>query len=1527
MASRFHGKGLHLVERIRESVSPGNHAVCIGGSSVAALLSSGDTPIPALFQGWDDELSGELENRDRSDVVVVDGTDDFVRDNPRRVLAYRRLWRRSRVVVVENAADPFGHGVALEIAHLCGGEVTIDHAPDVAPFAWIVVPPEQASPEPITYPNMTGSLPPGMHVPPPVGVANDYSFIQDRFDGGGLPQSGISIVIPLYNRRDVLAKTLACLLHQTYPRDLIEVIVADDGSSDDPLGIIESFADDLSIRYVRQEDKGYRLSEIRNLGIRAAKHEDIILLDCDMAPVPQMVELYARWLAASRDAVYLGHRRYVDANSLSAHDLLETPEPILRLTDILTGNPLEINHPDGHPTIDWRVPIYQSTRNLRDEVHPFRVVCGGNIAFHRPAFERIGGFDEDFTAWGAEDAEWGFRAWNNGLYLIPVLGACGLHQEPEGGENETDRELGRAQTSPMLVERCPIRYRRDREDGAVHAVPLVSIYMPAYNAAATIVDAVQSALDQTITDLEVCIVDDGSTDHTVDLLTEHFGDNPRVRWQRQANGGIGEASNAAVRMCRGVFIGQLDSDDLLRPNAVKFLLRHLERDTRFGLAYAGFQYIDRIGNVSGEGHHHEEFSREALLLSMIVHHFRLFRARDWHRTAGFDTKLLNAVDYDMYLKLSEVTEVVHKKKIVYQYRLTDSSTSVKDKGAQTRNNQRVVESALERMGLSHDWEVTTPDPLLPRKIVFRRRSAQRQVRAAVPRVSAQIVVEGPANEVAETWLLDALRSRRPGWSWRSETQAGTPKLRVVGPRLRKAEAERHRFALKSEIDRHNQLAFWLLDADPFDIPGFDRAPSKVTGRPVGGKVYKPQASPDAKTLFLGVTTLNRLEYLQHFIRSFNRTRSDDYHWIVAVADDGSTDETISWLRTKARIDAEVIIVANKLQTISGQTNSLFNAALATDFDIGFKCDDDIFFERSGWDKLYVDAIEQSGREHLVYHNVDFKPASHDLRDGPLASAIEAPNCMGCFYTFTRNVLETTGYLDESSFPVRGHAHIDFTMRASRLGHNTIDTLFDAVGAASYIDLWSGPEYKQTFDWHGATAKALLEPAEKERRWAIVHDESRKYVPERPVDIVRQRSVIYTSPRLAAVGETLAEHPTMEVATSSIAEIDRTYVLNLDEDSHNFAVTYEMARRHGLKVWRFPAVDGSLPEVVCEWEEYAAEGFVRPFEDFMGRKLISSSGAWAYLSGVRKMLEQAKADRVKKLLMFDDDVMLAKDFGQRFPEFLDQLPTDWVMTLLGFTSQSEARFSRYNEDTLRVDAEFNGSFAFIVDAVAFDLLIHEIDKRIWPFDSGPLRAVSRAFPDDVFAASTPLAIADVRYSKIREGRSHHDFWTQNGLTPTLYEPRQFELIGAPLLPEQRPASMLSLLTTMTASGIETIAQIESLLDQRAGNIEVVVVGSDSHHDRGAIERFATRDPRLVICWSDEKNVIQQAFDRSIGALTAIVSPGVHLSGDFAHERISELQNDSKALTSGDGWISGPRQVIADCYDQLDDIDMVRNRLRL
>ena len=210
----------------------------------------------------------------------------------------------------------------------------------------------------------------------------------------------------------------------------------------------------------------------------------------------------------------------------------------------------------------------------------------------------------------------------------------------------------------------PAFYRK-MEVGRVYEIPKVSVYMPAYNCANFVEEAIDSALNQTFyTDLEVVVVNDGSTDETGEILENKYGDNPRVVIIHQENGGTSSHQTKQLKIVEGEYILQLDSDDAILPNTVELLVKVLEQND-IGFVYGDSYLTDETSHSYGRAYSWSVFSRVKLLQGMMIHHPRMFRARDFRRTAGLDETLSNAVDYDLFLKLKSQMGIIYKLHFTY----------------------------------------------------------------------------------------------------------------------------------------------------------------------------------------------------------------------------------------------------------------------------------------------------------------------------------------------------------------------------------------------------------------------------------------------------------------------------------------------------------------------------------------------------------------------------------------------------------------------------------------------------------------------------------------------------------------------------------------------------------------------------------------------------------------------------------------------------------------------------------------------
>jgi glycosyltransferase involved in cell wall biosynthesis len=123
--------------------------------------------------------------------------------------------------------------------------------------------------------------------------------------------------------------------------------------------------------------------------------------------------------------------------------------------------------------------------------------------------------------------------------------------------------------------------------------PLVSVIIPAFNAAANIRHTLNSVVAQTYRAIEVIIVDDGSSDATTAIVEEFVARDPRFRLIRQHNGGVGAARNTAIRNARGKYVAPLDADDFWFPEKLEKQVAYMERsDNETGLVYCWSELIN-----------------------------------------------------------------------------------------------------------------------------------------------------------------------------------------------------------------------------------------------------------------------------------------------------------------------------------------------------------------------------------------------------------------------------------------------------------------------------------------------------------------------------------------------------------------------------------------------------------------------------------------------------------------------------------------------------------------------------------------------------------------------------------------------------------------------------------------------------------------------------------------------------------------------------------------------------------------------
>jgi len=200
--------------------------------------------------------------------------------------------------------------------------------------------------------------------------------------------------------------------------------------------------------------------------------------------------------------------------------------------------------------------------------------------------------------------------------------------------------------------------------------PKASVIIPTYNRAVDVGKAIESVLAQTFSDLEVIVVDDGSSDDTGRILGEAFGD--RIRYYAQANRGVSVARNKGIAEARGEWIAFLDSDDLWESEKLEWQFKALERfGPECGACYTDVRLFNNpetrtLFQMAEESYRHEGamgVNTDALRLlvrpggagMVVCLSSFLARAEVVKRSAGFDPTLLYSQDSEFMFRLAMLT--------------------------------------------------------------------------------------------------------------------------------------------------------------------------------------------------------------------------------------------------------------------------------------------------------------------------------------------------------------------------------------------------------------------------------------------------------------------------------------------------------------------------------------------------------------------------------------------------------------------------------------------------------------------------------------------------------------------------------------------------------------------------------------------------------------------------------------------------------------------------------------------------------
>ena len=229
--------------------------------------------------------------------------------------------------------------------------------------------------------------------------------------------------------------------------------------------------------------------------------------------------------------------------------------------------------------------------------------------------------------------------------------------------------------------------------------PLVTVLMPVYNGKKYLEEVIKSILNQTFRDFEFLIIDDGSTDNSVEIMG--LFNDARIRIERnKTNLGLIKTLNKGFGLSKGKYIARMDCDDISLPKRLSVQVNFMEKHPEIGVCGSWIKVIGLKKFINKYFQKHEELKANLLFSTSFAHPSVIIRKELIDKyNLEYDEQYKHAEDYELWSRMVGHTNMANINKVLFHYRMHPTSISKKNSSEQVENSNNVRLGLLGKLGL------------------------------------------------------------------------------------------------------------------------------------------------------------------------------------------------------------------------------------------------------------------------------------------------------------------------------------------------------------------------------------------------------------------------------------------------------------------------------------------------------------------------------------------------------------------------------------------------------------------------------------------------------------------------------------------------------------------------------------------------------------------------------------------------------------------------------------------------------------